>query len=118
MPQLRLAMAQVNPCVGDLEGNAEIILQWSRQAVEAGAHLVVFPEMTLTGYPVEDLALRESFAHASQNMLRELATRLADGGCGEVAAFVGYLDVDEVGPRNAAAVLYRGEIVATQFKHH
>src|ERR1043165_7965147 len=102
MPQLRIAAAQVNPRVGDLAGNADLIVSWTRKAAEQGAHLVVFPEMCLTGYPVEDLALRESFAAASRETLTSLATRLADAGCGSVAAYVGYLDADSVGPRNAA----------------
>src|SRR3712207_9525955 len=105
MPQLRLALAQVNACVGDLAGNAELVVEWSRKAVEAGAHLAVFPEMVLTGYPVEDLALRVSFAEASRDALAGLATRLDEAGCGELVAFVGYLDRDERGMRNAAAVL-------------
>jgi NAD+ synthase (glutamine-hydrolysing) len=118
MPQLRIAAAQVNTRVGDLAGNADLIVEWARKAAEAGAHLVVFPEMALTGYPVEDLALRESFANASRAAVSELAVRLADAGCGELVAYVGYLDTDPAGPRNAAAVLYQGKIVATQFKHH
>ncbi|PWW65263.1 NAD+ synthase [Actinokineospora spheciospongiae] len=118
MPQLRIALAQVNPTVGDLAGNSATVVEWTRKAAEAGAHLVVFPEMVLTGYPVEDLALRKSFAAASKKALTDLAVALADAGCGDVAAFVGYLDLDEVGPRNAAAVLHRGEVVAKQFKHH
>lgn len=118
MPQLRIAAAQVNTRVGDLAGNADLIVEWTRKAAEQGAHLVVFPEMALTGYPVEDLALRESFTAASKRTLTELAERLADGGCGSLAVYVGYLDTDDVGPRNAAAVLYEGKVVATQFKHH
>ncbi len=118
MPQLRLALAQVNACVGDLGGNSELVLDWSRKAVEAGAHLVVFPEMALTGYPVEDLALRESFASASRQALVDLARRLDDAGCGGLPVFVGYLDRDEHGVRNAAAVLHQGEVVARQHKHH
>ncbi|RKT52748.1 NAD+ synthase [Saccharothrix australiensis] len=118
MPQLRLALAQVNACVGDLAGNAELVLDWSRKAVEAGAHLAVFPEMALTGYPVEDLALRESFAEASRRALADLAARLDRSGCGDLPVFVGYLDRDERGVRNAAAVLHGGEVVARQFKHH
>jgi NAD+ synthase (glutamine-hydrolysing) len=118
MPQLRLALAQVNACVGDLAGNTELVVEWSRKAVEAGAHLAVFPEMALTGYPVEDLALRLSFAEASKEALTALATRLDEVGCGELAVFVGYLDRDEHGMRNAAAVLHRGEVVARQHKHH
>ncbi len=117
MPQLRIALAQVNTCVGDLDGNAAVLLAWTRKAAEAGAHVVLFPEMALTGYPVEDLALRESFGEAAKRTLESLAARLAEAGCGEVAVFTGYLDRDAIGPRNAAAVLYRGQIVARQFKH-
>ncbi|MBP2341037.1 NAD+ synthase (glutamine-hydrolyzing) [Saccharothrix coeruleofusca] len=118
MPQLRLALAQVNACVGDLAGNADLVVRWTRKAVEAGAHLAVFPEMVLTGYPVEDLALRESFAQASKEALDGLAARLAEEGCGDIAVFVGYLDRDAGGVRNAAAVLHGGQVVARQFKHH
>src|SRR2546423_623010 len=118
MPQLRIALAQVNSTVGDVFSNADATVEWVRKAAESGAHVVVFPEMALTGYPVEDLSLRESFAHASREALAELAHRLAEAGCRDVAAFVGYLDMDEAGPRNAAAVLYQGRIVATQYKHH
>jgi NAD+ synthase (glutamine-hydrolysing) len=118
MPQLRIALAQVNATVGDLDGNASLVASWTGRAFEAGAHLVVFPEMVLTGYPVEDLALRESFASASRTALSTLAARLAEEGHGSVAAVVSYLDRDEVGPRDAVAVLHEGRIVATQFKHH
>ncbi|MGH3873320.1 MAG: NAD+ synthase [Pseudonocardiaceae bacterium] len=119
MPQLRLALAQVNPCVGDLAGNAVRITASCREAAAAGAHLVVFGEMALTGYPVEDLAMRKSFAAASVQALHALAGRLVADGCGELAAVVGYLDHDNGrGPRNAVAVLHRGQVVARQFKHH
>ena len=118
MPQLRVALAQVNPCVGDISGNAMMIAARCREAAAAGAHLVVFGEMALTGYPVEDLALRESFVAGSVQALQTLAAQLADDRCGELAAVVGYLDSDADGPRNAAAVLYRGQVVARQFKHH
>ena len=118
MAQLRIAMAQVNATVGDLGGNARLVLDWTRQAHDAGAHVVVFPEMVLTGYPVEDLALRESFAAGSRQALGTLARQLAEAGCGDVAAVVSYLDRDEVGPRDAVAVLHGGQVSATQFKHH
>ncbi|MDQ4094276.1 MAG: NAD+ synthase, partial [Actinomycetota bacterium] len=118
MPQLRLALAQLDPCLGDLPGNAMMITAMCQQASAAGVHLVVFGEMALTGYPVEDLAMRESFATASVRAVHSLATLLADDGCGELAAVVGYLDRDSQGPRNAVAVLYRGQVVAHQFKHH
>ncbi|MGH3718545.1 MAG: NAD+ synthase [Pseudonocardiaceae bacterium] len=118
MPQLRLALAQVNPCVGDIVGNATMIAERCREATAAGAHLVVFGEMALTGYPVEDLALRESFVVGSVHTLQTLAARLVRDGSGELAAVVGYLDSDVHGPRDAAAVLYRGRVLARQFKHH
>ncbi|MPZ67327.1 MAG: NAD+ synthase [Pseudonocardiaceae bacterium] len=118
MPQIRLALAQVDARVGDLEGNAELVAGRCREAGGAGAHLVVFPEMVLTGYPVEDLALRRSFARASARSLDTLATRLAGDGCAELVTVVGYLDHDDAGPRNAVAVLHRGRVVARQFKHH
>lgn len=118
MPQLRVAMAQTNPTVGDLPGNAELAVTWARKAAEAGAHVLVFPEMSLTGYPVEDLALRAAFARAARARVDELAVRLAEAGAGELLTYVGYLDLDAAGPRNAVAGLHRGEVVARQFKHH
>ncbi|WP_428964331.1 NAD+ synthase [Micromonospora fluostatini] len=129
MPTLRLALCQVNPAVGDLAGNADLIRSWTRRAADAGAHLVAFPEMVLTGYPVEDLVFRRSFVAASQAALRRLATDLAADGLGEVAVVVGYLDSDGPpqvsgdaepgrGARNAAALLHGGTVATTYFKHH
>jgi NAD+ synthase (glutamine-hydrolysing) len=117
VPTLRLALAQVDYTVGDLTGNAEMILRRTREAADAGAHLVTFPEMTLTGYPPEDLVLRKSFRAASCAGLEKLAGDLAAAGLGDTAVVVGYLD-DDAGPRNAAAFLYRGAVVARYFKHH
>ena len=117
MAQLRVALAQVDTTVGDLAGNAETMLSWSRKAADAGADLVLFPEMALTGYPPEDLVFRESFRSASVRARDELARRLAAEGLGELAVVIGYLDSDG-GPRNACALLHGGEVVATYFKHH
>ena len=64
MPQLRIGLAQVNATVGDLSGNCDKVLEWTMRAAEQGARIVVFPEMMLTGYPIEDLALRRSFVEA------------------------------------------------------
>src|ERR1700749_3477029 len=89
---LRIALAQVNVTVGDLTGNAEIIVEWTRRAAARGARVVVFPEMALTGYPVEDLALRASFVEASITALRDLAERLSVQGLGGIAVVTGYLD--------------------------
>jgi NAD+ synthase (glutamine-hydrolysing) len=64
VPPIRVALAQVNATVGDLGGNTELLVTWTRRAAAEGARIVVFPEMMLTGYPVEDLALRASFVDA------------------------------------------------------
>ena len=77
--------------MGDLAGNAETIVDWTRRAAGRGAHLVVFPEMMLTGYPVEDLALRASFVDASIAALHDTAARLAAEGLGGLAVVTGYL---------------------------
>lgn len=126
--QLRLALNQIDSRVGDIAGNAERIVHWTRRSAEQGAHLVAFPEMALTGYPVEDLALRSSFVAASRDALRALAARLQAEGLGELPVVVGYLDrSDEArprlgrpagAPRNAGAVLHRGEAVLAYAKHH
>ncbi|MGA5897863.1 NAD+ synthase [Streptomyces venetus] len=128
MPQLRLALNQIDSSVGDLAQNAESIVRWTRHSAEQGAHLVAFPEMALTGYPVEDLALRSSFVEASRAALRSLAARLADEGFGELPVIVGYLDRSATAqpkygqpagaPQNAGAVLYGGEVVLNYAKHH
>ncbi|MER6607700.1 NAD+ synthase [Streptomyces sp. NPDC000927] len=128
MPQLRLALNQIDSTVGDLSGNAEAIVHWTRHSAEQGAHLVAFPEMMLTGYPVEDLALRSSFVEASSRALRALAARLDAEGLGELPVVVGYLDRSEAAqprygqpagaPQNAAAVLHRGQVALTFAKHH
>jgi NAD+ synthase (glutamine-hydrolysing) len=119
MATLRLALAQVNTCVGDLHGNTELVRATSRRAAEAGAHLVVFPEMALTGYPIEDLALRGSFQRAVSTRLTELATTLAADGLDHLTAVVGYLGTAPSGrPTNAAAVIRGGRVVARYAKHH
>ncbi|GAA2284051.1 NAD+ synthase [Streptomyces hawaiiensis] len=128
MPQLRLALNQIDAGVGDLAGNTESIVRWTRHSAEQGAHLVAFPEMVLTGYPVEDLALRSSFVEASRAALRALAARLAEEGFGELPVIVGYLDRSATAqpkygqpagaPQNAGAVLHRGEVVLNFAKHH
>ena len=128
MSQLRLALAQVNPTVGDLSGNAELVAAYVRRAQQAGAHLVAFPEMVLTGYPIEDLALRASFVEAARQALVALAERLHADGLGDLPVVLGCLDrreeaVDEPGvpkgsPQDAVAVLHRGTVVVRQAKHH
>jgi NAD+ synthase (glutamine-hydrolysing) len=128
MAQLRLALAQINPTVGDLGGNAAAIRRWTAQAAGRGAHLVAFPEMVLTGYPVEDLALRASFVDASEAALTQLAADLAADGLGHLPVVVGYLDHAGEGtagsgpgrvlPQNCAGVLHEGRVKARYAKHH
>ncbi|GAA2076939.1 NAD+ synthase [Aeromicrobium halocynthiae] len=130
MPQLRLALAQVNPRVGDLDGNVELVLDAARQAAADGAHLLVMPEMVLSGYPIEDLAYRASFIAANQERVPRLAARLDDEGLGELVVVVGHLDsakehvdTDRLGvpknaPTNSASVLHRGAVVTRYDKHH
>ncbi|HEY1642658.1 MAG TPA: NAD+ synthase [Streptosporangiaceae bacterium] len=128
MPQLRIALAQVNATVGDLAGNSDQVLEATRQAAAAGARIVVFPEMMLTGYPVEDLALRASFVEASVAALNTLAGDLAAAGLGGIAVVVGYLDrrsdlaprlgLPAGAPEDAAALLYDGQVAVTSAKHH
>jgi NAD+ synthase (glutamine-hydrolysing) len=117
MAQLRVALAQINLTVGDLAGNCAAVLRWTADAANAGAHLVAFPEMTLTGYPPEDLVFRQSFRSASKTALEKLAADLAGAGLADIGVIVGYLD-DDGYPRNAAAFLLGGRVVATYFKHH
>ena len=117
--QIRVALAQINPTVGDLKKNADLISKHAFDAANAGAVIVVYPEMILTGYPVEDLANRASFREASIAAVNELATRINNEGNGDLTLLVGYLGQSDAGkPQNCVAVIYRGEIVATYIKHH
>ncbi|MDP9861625.1 MULTISPECIES: NAD+ synthase [Streptosporangium] len=127
MAQLRIALAQTDPVVGNLAANADKVVEWTRRAADRGAHLVVFTEMFLTGYPVEDLVLRSSFVEASIAAVEALARRLADEGLGEVPVVVGYVDRADLAPRvgqpkgaplDAAALLHRGQVVTKTAKHH
>ena len=129
MPQIRLALAQLNPVVGDLIGNSAKCLDAVKAAAAQGADIVVLPEMMITGYPVEDLALRPSFQNASEQTAKDFAAQLKSAGLGEVLVFVGYLrrtsdteaktlGVPRGGPMNCAAVIYDGAIQTTYSKHH
>ncbi len=109
--KLRVALAQINPTVGDFAGNAGLIAAAVTAAKEASANLIVFPEMIVTGYPVEDLALRPSFQAASIRSIQEIAASIT----GDIVAVVGYLDQ---GPKNAVAVIHDGKVRATYVKRH
>ncbi len=131
MTAVRLALAQVDTTLGDIAGNAALVRAWVQRAAAAGRDLVAFPEMTLTGYPVEDLALRTSFIEASRAAVDDLARDLADDGLGDVTVVVGYLDRDvSVAPgtslvgrpagavQNCAAVITGGRVAARYAKRH
>jgi NAD+ synthase (glutamine-hydrolysing) len=109
--KLSVALAQINPTVGDLNGNSALIMNSVAEAKSAGAHIIVFPEMIVTGYPVEDLALRPSFQDASIAAVEKIASQIS----GDIVAVVGYLDR---GPQNAVALIHEGKIKARYVKRH
>src|SRR5690606_41464138 len=109
MPQLRIALAQVNTTVGDLSGNSDLVVEWTRRAASDGAHVVLFPVMALPGYPVEDLALRGAFTEASRAAVTELATAIAVAGHGDVCVVGGYHAAVDVGPPDDLPAMYRVE---------
>ena len=113
--KLRVALAQINPTVGDLVGNAALISKYTDQAISASADVVVFPEMVLTGYPVEDLAMRASFRSASKEAMDQLALTLNPS----IVCVVGYLDQSPTGaPQNKVAIVYGSKVAATYTKRH
>ncbi len=124
MSRIRFALAQVNPIVGDLAGNVDLVIDTVQQAHERGASVVVFPEMVLTGYPVEDLAAHPSFIASSEAALVRTANQLEAEGLGTLAVVVGYIsaaDHEQIGgarAHNSLAVLMHGVVVDTYNKHH
>ena len=107
---MRVACAQINTVVGDLDGNVERIRTAVQGAAASGAALVLTPELAITGYPPEDLLLRPSFADASREALEALAESITD-----CVAIVGFIDHDD-DMRNAAAVIADGRVQATYYK--
>ncbi|MEZ7976540.1 MAG: nitrilase-related carbon-nitrogen hydrolase [Pontimonas sp.] len=130
MPRFRLALAQTNPTVGDRGKNARDLLNLARAAYDQGAQLMVSGELSLTGYPIEDLALRDNFLEISESSLKSLAEALEAEGMGDMAVVVGHPS----GPHkvssaattlhsparatNCASVLAGGHVQATYAKHH
>ncbi len=108
---MRIALAQVNPTVGDLGGNARLIVDWIDRAREVGADIVCFPELAITGYPPEDLVLKPSFVRDNLAQLDFVAHATDDG----IAAVVGFVD-QEGDIFNAAAFLHGGEVKAVYRK--
>ena len=110
MPKFRLALAQINTTVGDLEGNARKAIDYIHRARELGAHLVAFPELTVTGYPPEDLVFRSQFVRENLERTRQIAA--ATRG---LTAVFGFVD-DDGGLRNAAAIAQDGRLARVYHK--
>ncbi|MCJ7671243.1 MAG: NAD+ synthase [Acidimicrobiia bacterium] len=111
MPRLRLAAAQMNATVGDLEGNAARLLDAYDRAEREGCDLIAFPELALTGYPPEDLLLRPAFVAQAVEMLEKVATHT-----GRCAAIIGYPEPDR-DLYNSAAVCAQGKVLGSYRKH-
>ncbi len=115
--QMRIALAQINTTVGDLEGNSALILRTAREAAGRGADLAVFPELSICGYPPRDLVEKESFLERTEQQLNRLARETADLNLAIVCGYVAQSH-SQTGKRaaNCAAVLERGQIIFRQQK--
>ena len=113
MNTIRVALAQINTTVGDLAGNAAKVREWAGRARDAGADIVSFPELTITGYPPEDLLLRPRFI---EDNVRALESTF-DAFTG-ITGVVGYVQFDGGDIYNAAAVTHEGRLVDTYRKQH
>ena len=114
---MRIALAQLNPTVGDLRGNANMIADAARRAADRGAHIAVFPELSITGYPPRDLVEKPSFIERSEQELERLAVETAYLDISIVCGYVARSESD-TGKRalNCAAVLEGGKVVFRQTK--
>ena len=129
MEKLRLALGQINPTVGDISGNVELCINTVKNAAKQGADVVLLPEMVITGYPIDDLALRPAFQAASGEAVEKLARELEFLGLGHILVIVGFLrgtdqaDALKLGvprgaPMNSAAIIHGGKIHGHYNKHH
>lgn len=118
MSVLRIGLAQLNSTVGDIAGNVERIADAAKRAHASGCQLVVFPEMAITGYPLEDLVLSTDVQQAAERAGTDLASRLVENGLGKLTLIVGTLGTSEDKPTNEALVIQSGKIQATYSKRH
>ncbi len=112
MKKVRLALAQINSTVGDLEGNTKKIIEYIEKAKKYDCDIVAFPELAITGYPPEDLLFKEKFIEKNLEKLKEIA-KYTDN----IIAIVGFVDKEE-DIYNGAGILYNGKVVAKYHKHY
>ena len=108
---MKIALAQINSIVGDIVGNANKILDYANRAHQAGASLIITPELALCGYPPEDLLLRDDFSHACEQALVRLAAHISG-----ITLLVGHPHQQDGKLYNAASVLENGKITSTYHK--
>jgi len=130
MPRLRVALAQTNPVVGDFQANINGLIAACRDAYDQGAQVVLAGELALSGYPIEDLALRDTFLATGTRSADVFAQKLADLGMADLVVLVGHPDGPHPTPQtpftpthpqraqNVVSVCHGGNIVATYAKHH
>src|SRR5688572_29785852 len=112
---MKIALAQINPTVGDITGNVRLIHSFIQKASQKQADLIVFPELAITGYPPRDLVEYPKFIDANRRALDELARET--GSMGVLLGFVDRLPKPAGrGIANAAALLHQGRIVAIRHK--
>src|SRR5881296_3058460 len=108
--QLRLAMAQINVVVGDIDGNTQKVVEWIDRARDMDADIVTFPELALTGYPPEDLLLKPQFIDSNLSALEDLVARTP-----AITAVIGFVD-RKADIFNAAAVAHEGKLALVYHK--
>jgi NAD+ synthase (glutamine-hydrolysing) len=113
MPLLRIAIAQINPTVGDLSGNSDQLITYIRKATNLGVDLIAFPELAITGYPPEDLLLKKSFISDNISMANNVANKTKN-----IVAVYGFAENKDHKLYNSAAIATQGSILATQKKLH
>src|SRR3990170_4989372 len=113
MPSLRVALAQINTTIGDMDGNVRKIVEYGERARDAGADVVSFPELTVTGYPPEDLLLRPGFVEDNLEALGSLIS-----GCAGITVVVGFVDLEGGDIYNPAAVIHDGRLASVYHKQY
>jgi NAD+ synthase (glutamine-hydrolysing) len=109
---MRIALAQINPTVGDVDGNTKLIIESVDRARDAGAQVVALPELAISGYPPEDLLFKKSFVRRNYEALGEIGA-----SSGELVVLAGFVDKQDGGLYNAAAICHGGEVLGIYHKH-